>query len=273
MPSFILFTALASADPIVQRHKVYSSSLKSVHAYTVIASEESDPEKGYVLILLLHGLGDYDGGWVRMGMPGVFEEALETGVIPNYFAVAPEGRTGYWTDGDAGAYASWAVEALEQAASAYGLEPEPCLTGIAGLSMGGFGALSIGLQNPDRFGSIIALSPTDLQIAVQRQPEVETYTSVFGTPPSMTKVLEVNPRQLIDRGAGKGQNIALIYGSAEPVKFSAGAERLLATAHERNVEISTRVVPGGGHNWNDTWGGENIDWWPAQLGTWTKGCE
>jgi enterochelin esterase-like enzyme len=269
----LLLAASAAAEPIVERHKVYSSSLKSMHGYTVIASQESDPDRGYVLLLLLHGLGDHDGGWVRMGMPAAFEDALELGTIPNYFAIAPEGRTGYWTDGDAGAYASWAVEALLHASRGYGLEPEPCLTGIAGLSMGGFGALSIGLQHPEIFGSIVALSPTDLQIAVQRQPEVETYTSVFGTPPSISKVLAVNPRQLIDRGAGKGQNIALVYGSAEPVKFSAGAERLLATAAEKEVEITTRVVPGGGHNWDDTWGGENIDWWLTQLGGWTENCK
>jgi len=134
--------------------------------------------------------------------------------------------------------------------------------------MGGFGALSIGLRHPKTFGFIIGLSPTDLEIAVQKQPRRKLYTDVFGIPPDLDLVRRVNPYSLIRRGLGKSQRILLAYGSAEPKKFLAGAKRLIRAMTRRKLTIAVRVVTGGRHGWKTTWTADLHRWWIARLGRW-----
>jgi S-formylglutathione hydrolase FrmB len=115
------------------------------------------PTRSWPVLFLLHGaLGDYTG-WTRYS--DVASLTKDTGVL----VVMPEGgRVGFYSDwwnyGNGGAPA-WErfhlVELVKILEGSYGASPRRV---VAGLSMGGFGAMSYAARHPDMFRAAAAFS-------------------------------------------------------------------------------------------------------------------
>ena len=112
------------------------------------------PEK-YRTLFLLHGLSDDHSAWCRYTSIERYARDYNIAVI------MPDAGRSFYTDAANGfKYWSFISEELpEFAASMFpiSLERENCFA--AGLSMGGYGALKLGLRLPERFSAIAALSP------------------------------------------------------------------------------------------------------------------
>ena len=259
---FLQFLRQSQAEPQLQRRQVYSQVLQKTMHISTITDNISHPEFGYLVVLMLHGLGDDDLGF--RGNIGYYEQAS----IP-LMIVVPEGERGYWTDGNLGNYASWALEAFELERQRLGLSTSPCRTVVVGLSMGGFGALNIGLENPHLFGHIVAMSPPDLEIAVQQMPSTgemrALYTNVWGDPIDMQKIIDINPYRRLKQNHGKQQHIMVVVGDREPEKFSKGVEKISTIAEQKKLDYELRIVPNAGHMWNPTWGEMTTLWWMNGL--------
>ncbi len=112
--------------------------------------DDNGSGKPYRLLYLLHGRGDDCTGWVRNTM--IEQYANQYGI-----AVAmPSAETSFYVDGVYGKrYYSYLTRELpEKLLSWFPLSSRPEDTYIAGLSMGGYGALKIGLTLPERFAAI-----------------------------------------------------------------------------------------------------------------------
>ncbi len=102
-------------------------------------------------LFLLHGYTGKAGNWVP---PGIAEKY-------NFAIVMPNAENSFYLNGDATGrqYQTMVGEELvDYVRHTFRLALTPDDTFIAGLSMGGFGALHTGLAYPDRFGKIAALS-------------------------------------------------------------------------------------------------------------------
>lgn len=112
------------------------------------------PEK-YRTLFLLHGLSDDQSTWCRY--TSIERYAREC----NIAVIMPDGGRSFYTDAANGfKYWSFISEELpEFAASIFplSLKREDCFA--AGLSMGGYGALKLGLRCPEKFSAVAALSP------------------------------------------------------------------------------------------------------------------
>lgn len=265
---FTLFGWNAYSKPPIKisRDKVQSHSLHKEMHYTIWIPQTPPPEGGYPLLVMLHGLGDTDINWSRTSVPKSYTSALKEGLAP-HIVVVPNGERGYWVDhlGQKNAYASWVLELIDIMEEQYPISKDVGFRTLMGLSMGAWGALSIGLQHPNEFGQLIAMSPTDVFIAVDKTPTSSLYTNPFGNPVHLPFVSSREPRELIMRGAGTEQRIALIYGSAEKEKFSKGAQRLINTAKINDIDIDVLVVEEGTHSWKSTWQPSSFLWWMHWL--------
>jgi S-formylglutathione hydrolase FrmB len=132
--------------------------------------------------------------------------------------------------------------------------------------MGGFGALSLGLQHPERFGVVIGVSATDLALAVAQQPDRDVYKAVVGTPADPQLLSAINPRHLVQAGKGSDQKFVLVWGANEPTRFATGARDLTAAMRAHDLSVVTRIVPGGTHAWTTTWTLETMVWWLREAG-------
>jgi len=249
------------------------------NCYLLLAPTETT--ESMPMIVLLHGLGDSAVGLARSSIVTKLRKEMAAGSFPGSYILIPHGERGYWTNWNG-------IVKLEEGTLLEITMPtgngvhnyednmllmvnetrqrlSPSKVALVGISMGGFGALSIGLRYPEIFSVLVAMSPTDMEIAVTEAPKSSLYTSIYGDPIHMPYVAALNPRELIIRGAGQDQILAWVYGTNEQKKFKHGAERLLQVAQVNGLKPEVRVIENGTHSFITTWGGETIDWWMALL--------
>lgn len=117
-----------------------------------------DPEAP--VVLLLHGLGDDHLALDRHGVAPRLQRGMRDGSLPPVHLVAPDGERGFyinWFDGSQRYEDHVVGDVLELARRELGPRPRQRCH-ILGLSMGGIGALQIGLRHPDRFASVTCIS-------------------------------------------------------------------------------------------------------------------
>lgn len=111
--------------------------------------DPANAAKRYPVLYLLHGLtGHYDNWTSRTGLPK-YAEAYQA------IIVTPEGDNGWYTDSTTNPrdkYESYIIkELIPEIDSRYRTDAVRSRRAIAGLSMGGYGALKFGIKYPDLF--------------------------------------------------------------------------------------------------------------------------
>ncbi len=132
------------------------------------------------VLYLLHGLSDDGSAWVRYSM--IETIARDYGLVVvmpsverSFYANLPNGQLFY----------TYLVEELPAYLEfLFGLAPRREDSLIAGLSMGGYGALKVGLNLPERFAAIASLSGlTSLEFLnlYPDDPRNEKFAHMFGS--------------------------------------------------------------------------------------------
>lgn len=238
--------------------------------YLAILPRDHRPEDGPLPVaLLLHGLGGDPAGWVDLGQVVTrVDAAVEESLLPPCLLVIPEGGSGYWSDWKDGLhpFGTLVLRILDDARRHLPARQEASATAIVGISMGGFGALSIGLRHPERFGFVAGLSATDMAIALRARRLRKVYLDVFGDPPDKAMVASLNPIDLVTAGRGtRQQQFAVAWGTREAPKFKEGSERLTAAMKRRRLRVRSLAVRDGRHGWASAWQPAH-PWWISLLG-------
>jgi len=148
----------------VRVHEYRSRSLgkrRALHVYTPPGYDD-DPGRRYPVLYLLHGSGDNDATWTVFGRAHLItDNLLAQGkakpmviVMPDGHAAPPQPRGGP-AEGRSRNSAAFERDLLEDVMpfveANYRVRSDPASRAIAGLSMGGGQALTIGLNHTDRF--------------------------------------------------------------------------------------------------------------------------
>ena len=125
---------------------------------------ETNPGRHYPVLHMLHGISGNYTEWSDSFLPEQADELIASGEIPPLIIVIPNGGGptywANWSDGGprwADYVANDVVQIVDQR---YRTVAAPESRAIGGLSMGGLGALTIGLQHPDVFGIVGGHSPS-----------------------------------------------------------------------------------------------------------------
>ncbi|MDQ0151310.1 alpha/beta hydrolase [Eubacterium multiforme] len=147
-------------------------------------SYSEDSEKpSFKTLYLLHGMGDDSSSWSR------FTSIERYAKNNNLAVIMPTAEHSFYTDAIHGKkYFTFITEELPYIMKRwFPLSNKPEDTFIAGLSMGGYGALKIGFTYPERFGGIASFSGvTSLKGLYERSPEnlkdeiLTAYRNIFG---------------------------------------------------------------------------------------------
>ena len=132
-------------------------------------SYDTSPAKRYPTLYLLHGFTASNKVWTN-GSPGInlqplMDEMIKSGKIREMIVVAPNGRNAYqgafYTNSTVtGNWEDYIYRDLVQSVDAsYRTIARSESRGIAGHSMGGYGAMSLAMKHPDVFSAVYALSP------------------------------------------------------------------------------------------------------------------
>jgi S-formylglutathione hydrolase FrmB len=147
-----LISALAQSKPI--EDSLYTASLQHVTRFRVCLPSLDGGSGRYPVLLLLHGFSGNFRNWTDQANVQKYA-GLDSVVI-----VTPDGDNSWYvnsfTDTSARFEDAYVNELLPYVNRKYPVDDR--FVGIAGMSMGGYGALTIGLRHPDRFRFIGAIS-------------------------------------------------------------------------------------------------------------------
>lgn len=208
------------------------------------------PQKRYPVLYLLHGLGGRGEDWINSGaLIESVHDALTSGDAGEFIVVMPDGKNGYWTnwtDGTEHYEDLVARDLVRHIDRSYRTVATREARWIAGLSMGGFGALSIALQNADAFSLAGSFSGAIFESAPSHR---KVYKKVWGNPPDEAAFRRVSPLHLVERDGAKGLRIYLSCGDSDRLKFLRPALRLFRALDDRGADYELRVLDGG-HAWS-----------------------
>jgi S-formylglutathione hydrolase FrmB len=124
------------------------------------------PDDGFPVLYLLHGLSDDSTGWLRYS--NIDRYAAEHGLA----VVMPQVQRSFYADEvHGGSYWTFLTEELPSVVGSFFKVSERREdTFVAGLSMGGYGALKWALRRPDRFAAAASLSGALDLVALQEVP-------------------------------------------------------------------------------------------------------
>ncbi len=212
---------------------------------TGVTSDDPPP-----ILYLLHGLSDDDTIWLRR--TAIERYAAELGLT----VVMPAVGRSFYTD-EALGLPYWTFIAEELPALVHRflrVSAAPTGTFVAGLSMGGYGAMKLALRHPDRFAAAASLSGVlDLsELSEWSWPEDPRMNArIFGPDgPSRAD----NPLELITH-ADPGGLPALWVGCGTRDPLYAGNLAFVATARARGIPITTSWTEDADHTW-DLWDNE-----------------
>jgi len=154
---------------------------------------DREPGRRFPVLYFMHGFTNSDDRWYAIGgastfvnLPVAANKALAAGGAP-MIIVMPDAFTRYHgsmygnsvTTGD---WEAFIVEELVAHVDAnYRTIPDPQSRGLGGHSMGGFGALRIGMRHPGVFASLYAMNPCCLKPVMRPNPERVQAASVLHT--------------------------------------------------------------------------------------------
>jgi hypothetical protein len=121
------------------------------------------------LVIYLHGILQDERGFVEQVVP-ILDRAICEGKMPPVIVAAPDGSLSgvpdsydpgsFFINGPAGAFQDWIVKDVWNfMVTHYPIRPEPEAHILAGVSMGGFGAVNIGIKHRDMFKIVVAALP------------------------------------------------------------------------------------------------------------------
>ena len=266
LPFALIILALAFAAPVhaatgrAECLSIHSQVLGQQIPYCVLLPPSYDHEdtRRYPVLYFLHGLGDNEQMFVRSGGWSMTEDLWEQGRMGEYLVVTPAGDASFYINSRDGRHRYqdfFLNEFLPYIEHRYRIRAERNSRGIAGISMGGYGALRFAFLHPELFRSVSAQSPAliDKLPAFTMRDAQDTVRlrmlgEVFGEPPDQAFWDRNNPLTLAKTADIKGMKIYLDCGSEDDYGFNVGTEALHKILVSRKIPHEFHIYPGG-HNW------------------------
>lgn len=254
----------AGRDHKLEYGNFYSEKLGKTMEFSVLRAPPGGgtPSDELPVFVWLHGIGDDHCSFDRFKISGSLHRAMGEGELPRAHFIMPNGEQGFyfnWADGTHPYEDYILYEVIPRAEAALGVTPRRDRRHLIGISMGGSGAIYMGLRHPEMFASITAMSG----LIMNREQAAEFMQNsfwrhffdlerVFGDVEDLARAEAYNPYGLVGKkDASTQQRIFLAYGTRERL----GIRRTTAKFHEHLAQekIDHRcVVFEGGHDW-DSW--------------------
>ena len=254
--------AEATGKVDVQEIQFKSDLIGKVLPYNVLLPVGyAESNKRYPVLYLLHGLfGHYDDWVTRTNL-------AEYAVAYDVIIITPEGHDNWYTDSatvPADKYESYFIRELVSDVDArFRTIKDRRARGVAGLSMGGYGALKFGFKHPEMFAFVGSLSGAlDPAVRTEDHPGFAwdilrpSLNAVFG--PSASQTRKANDLHQIARGLTATQVASLPF-----IYFDCGLDDgFLATNRELADVLLAQKIP---HQYRQLPGGHNWAYWDQQV--------
>ncbi|ABC21102.1 alpha/beta hydrolase [Rhodospirillum rubrum] len=275
----------------------------------VYVPEGPAPAAGWPVLYLLHGHDGNERSWTDLGhIQTTLDGLIARGEIAKLMVVMPGGGNGWYVDsedvGGPGDFETAITRDLVRAIeAAYPVRRDRGGRSIAGLSMGGFGALRLALGHPERYVSVASLSgaiwqnipaeefgATPERIAEFERAEyfhrvdpqtvtvgrilpsvISHFGGAFGRPFDPRRFNQQNIFTLLEKQRQAGATLPAMYitcGDDDSLNLWQGAISFYNTAKADRIKDVQLRITDGGHVWS-LWAAEIVDVLHFVDGKWT----
>lgn len=241
-------------------------------AYSVFLppSYEKDPQARFPVVYFLHGLWNDDTSWAVErygGIPAQLEELMVRGDLPEFLLVNPNGENSFYTDYLDGKHNYERMvfdDLIHHVESTYRVIPERWARALGGVSMGGYGALKIGMKHPDLYAAVAGVSPIVFpgddpseyfrdSSSRMAQYLVQALKPVYGMPFDKDHWHQNSVLWLARNEPLDDLKLFFAYGTADRYNrafpLAAGIQELDQILTSRHVSHEYRVYENGPHGW------------------------
>lgn len=160
---FFTVTFAQSTGKIIEQQSIKSTILSKDVKYSIyLPPNYESSTQTYPVIYLLHGYGGDNNSWIKRGNINEYtDKAIANNTIPAVIIVMPNGDSSWYINSNNNRvrYEDFFINELVPAIEkTYRVKAEKKYRAIAGLSMGGYGALLYTLKYPNIFNTAAALS-------------------------------------------------------------------------------------------------------------------
>ena len=222
-------------------------------------SYDADKARRYPILYFLHGIGENEQVLLDSGAWDLIQDLWDQKRLGEFVIAAPAGDRTFFINSENGKvrYQDFLMrEFLPYIEKRYRIEPGRRSRGVAGISMGGYGALHLALLYPESFGAVSANSPALIAKLPQFTPTPgETNIlammlgSAFGVPFNRAFWERNNPFTIVrERPRPTGLKIYFDCGTEDAYGFNVGAQAFHQLLDSRHIPNEFHLYPGG-HDW------------------------
>ena len=247
-----LTTAPAGAAGLVSTREFSSAALGRSWNYVVyLPADYYTSDARYPVLYLLHGNAQKGYDWVTSGHVVETADALTAaGRMPAAIIVMPDAGTTWFVDRKEKMETAVLEDLIPEIERSFRTVATRQGRLVAGLSMGGYGAMRFALRYPEKFAAAALLSPA---IYSPEPPEDSSArrVGVFGAPDYDARIWKsLNYPALWEDYLRKGISVPMYVNSGDDDGFYIEAD---ATAFysllRRNKQPAELRIVDGGHNW------------------------
>jgi S-formylglutathione hydrolase FrmB len=253
------FFAMASASfggtGRVECNSLPSKILSRRVPYCVVLPPSFDTQIGrrFPVLYFFHGLGDNEQFFVHSGAWNLTEDMWEKGAIKDFLIATPDGGASFYINSKDGKdrYEDFLLqEFFPFIEKRYRVAPGRDHRAIAGISMGGYGALHLAFRHPQLFVSVSAHSAALIEKLpaflgpTPNSPRARVLGAVFGSPADPSFWERNSPLTLARTANLSGLAIYFDCGDQDDFGFETGASTLDKVLTSRHIRHEFHIYPG-----------------------------
>jgi S-formylglutathione hydrolase FrmB len=214
---------------------------------------DTDKTRQFPILYFLHGLGDNEQFFVHSGAWNLAEDMREKGEIKDFLIATPNADASFYINARDGKqrYEDFLLEEFFPfIEKRYRVAPGRGHRAIAGISMGGYGALHLAFRHPQLFVSASAHSAALIEklpafLGPQpNSPRSRVLGAVFGGPPDEAFWERNSPIVLARTASLAGLKIYFDCGNQDDYGFEVGASALDKVLSARHITHEFHIYPG-----------------------------
>lgn len=187
---FIGMVVYAQQGKVMESLVFESEKVSYPVEYSIYLPPDYDSsDRSYPVVYLLHGYSDDETGWIQFGEANsIADKGIASGDFSSCIIVMPDGKVSWYVnsaDGNDPWEDMFIQEFIPFIESEYRIRSKKEFRAIAGLSMGGNGALLLSMRNTDLFSTCVAMSAgtfTDEEIIGNDQYD-NYFKDIYGEKP------------------------------------------------------------------------------------------
>ncbi len=259
--AWLSFGAPARAASRAECSSAPSKILHRAVPYCVLLppSYDADKARRYPVLYFFHGIGENEQALLNSGGWDVIQDMWDQKQLGEFVIAAPAGGRTFFINSEDGKvrYQDFLMrEFLPYIEGRYRIQAGRRTRGVAGISMGGYGALHLALLFPQSFGAVSANSPALIAKLPQFRAtpgESNILTMMLGTAfgiPFNREFWERNsPFTIVrERPRPVGLKIYFDCGTEDSYGFNVGAQAFHELLVSRHIPHEFHLYPGS-HDW------------------------